>query len=807
MNESQNPNNQTSAQHTTINNHNSETGFELFQEERPINWKKYFFLFLTNWYWFFISIGIALGIAYFKIRYSIPQYQATATLIIEEEQSSNDILGELRAVRFWRRQADMANEVTKLSSFTIIKRTIDSLDQNIFWTAHGRIREKPLAENTRFKIWIPNDSIVWYKDQKWFIDYIDDEKYRLYQEDVLDTILPFYEEVKINDWRLKLSLIPGNRGYNTYHFIVNDPVTLARYYKSKLQVETDEKAGTIITLKSEGPVGEREVDFLNSISNTYIYSGLERKQEIAENTFIFIDEQINIILDSLRRSENQLLTFKLSNNVINLSREGEMAYDKLKDFHERKTTLKLKENYYNYLKAYVDERKDPKLLISPTLADAKDQVLTGAVQELQSLYESRENLNYSVKQNNPGLENINERIRAARLRILEIVQGLIYNNNLILDQITTEENSVLEQLKTLPLNEQQLLNIKRKYDLYNEFYTYLLQKRAEAGIQKASTISNVRVIDKARYDQLLQVGNDKLLIIIIAIFVGLILPTIVFILWDLLDTRIREREDITSKSSIPILGIVGHSPNQNHLPIITAPNSSFAESLRRIRSNLQYLLREPEHKVIMVTSSVSGEGKTFIAANLAAIFAMNNKKTLLIGCDLRRPSLHKIFDLENEIGLSTLIINKATFNECIVNTQINHLDILVSGPIPPNPSELIETDEMDKIFQQAMEKYDYIILDTPPIALVSDSLSLSKYVNATLYAIRQNYSHKDVINVANLVQKEERLKNLGLLINDIQPSKSFGYNYYYGYGKGYHYSYYDYKYTKDYYIENDSKQN
>lgn len=765
---------------------------QYMQEEKPINWKKYFYLFLSNWYWFFITLGVALGIAFFKIRYTIPQYQATATLIIEEGQGSNDILGELRAVRFMRRQTDMANEVAKLNSFTIAKRTVDSLDQEIFWTAHGRIRERPLYDNPRFRLELLNDSVSWYKNQAWFIDYFDEVNFRLYQEDGLDTMLAYGQNLNIKEWEFKVIKTPGSSGHNTYHFIVNDPVALAKYYRSKLQIETADKEGTIITLRAEGPVGEREVDFLNTLSSTYINSGLERKQEIAENTFIFIDEQIEIILDSLTRAEDQLLTFRLSNNVINLSREGEMAYEKLKRFHGQKTELKLKENYYNYLQTYVEERNDPKTLISPTLADSHDQVLTAAVQKLQELYESREDLDFSVREDNPGLESINRRISSARLRILEIIEGLIYNNVLISDQINTEEQAVLDQLKALPLNEQQLLNIKRKYDLYNQFYTYLLQKRAEAGIQKASTISNIRSIDMARYDQIVQVGSDKMMIVLIALLLGLLLPAVIFFLQDLLDTRIREREDITNNTSIPIIGIIGHAPNPVDLPVKDAPNSAFTESLRRIRTNLQFILREPEQKVIMVTSSMSGEGKTFTAANLATIFAMNNKKVLLIGCDLRRPSLHKLFNVKNTVGLSSVIIGEKTFEECICDTTVQNLTLLPSGPIPPNPAELLETEEMKHLFKRLIKEYDYLILDTPPVALVSDSLSIAEYADMTLYVVRQNYSQKDVIYIANQMDREARLPKMALLINDIKPSRSLGYNYYYGYNRGYNYGYYDY---------------
>ncbi len=768
------------------------------EDERPINWKKYFFLFLSNWYWFLITLGIAFGIAFFKIRYTIPQYQASATLIIENEQSSGDLLSEMRAVRFLRRQTDMANEIAKLTSFPITIRTIENLDQQISWTALGRIRERPLYYNPQLNLHILNDSVDWYKDQKWFITNFDEDKFQFYQENGLDTMLMFNQEVNIRGWIFSISSSPGITGYNTYNVLVHNQLSLVNYYKNKLQVETDEKQGTIITIRSVGPVGEREVDFLNTLCKTFILSELERKQQTAENTFVFIDEQIDIILDSLSQAEEQLLTFRLSNNVINLSREGEMAYEQLKGFIDSKTQLRLKANYYSYLNKYVEARNDPQTIISPTLTDANDALLVGAVQKLQELYEERENLDFSVAANNPSVERINVRIQSTRLRILEIIEGLIDNNDLTLEQINTEERAVIEQLKSLPINEQQLLNIKRKYDLYNQFYTFLLQKRAESGIQKASTISSARILDPARYDQLIPVGNNKNIMLIVALFIGL-LPAVIIILRDLLDNKIREREDITNHTDIPIIGVIGHSLKGGALIAKEQPNSSFTESLRRIRSNLQFILRDTNQKVIMVTSSVSGEGKTFSATNLASIFAINNKKVLLIGCDLRKPALHRIFNIKNDNGLSSMIIGKKTLEECIMETSIQNLFLLPSGPVPPNPAELLETKEMQQLFVKLKKTYDYIILDTPPVALVSDSLSLAPFADLTLYVVRQNYSQKDVINIVNQMSAEERLPNIGLLINDIKPSRSMGYNYYYGYNRGYNYGYYDYSnyYSQD----------
>jgi len=255
-----------------------------FQEEKPINWQKYLFIFIRNWYWFLITLGIALSIAFFKIRYTIPQYQASAQLIIEQDENPQDMISQLRAVRVWRRQADLANETAKITAFTTIKRAVDSVHQEFFWTAHGRIRVRPLYTSQRFEITLLNDSVNWYKGQEWHIDYIDEVNYRLYTKEAMDTILPFDSVIMINGWKFQNHLT-GIGSYNTYSFVVNDPIELCKKYKQKLKVESAEESGTIITLRSEGPVGKREVDFLNTLSSVYILSELERKQTIAENTF------------------------------------------------------------------------------------------------------------------------------------------------------------------------------------------------------------------------------------------------------------------------------------------------------------------------------------------------------------------------------------------------------------------------------------------------------------------------------------------------------------------------------------------
>jgi capsular exopolysaccharide synthesis family protein len=776
------------------------------QIEKPINWRKYIYIFISNWYWFLITVFIAMSVAYVKNRYSVPEYKTSATLLIEDEEGAGDLLGELRSVRRSRRTTDLANEIAKLNAFSLHRRTIDNLGWNIFWTGHGRVAmERPLYLNPPYYIEIDSTSALWYLDNSYYVNQQDSQKVKFYNKNGIDVLLTLDEWNEINGWKFRIIKSKNVSGYASYSFIIYTPNNLAQSYRSKISLESDEEESTIITVSSHGPVIDRESDYINALCENYISAGLERKRLIAENSLEFIEDQILIIQDSLQKSEKQLLTFRINENAVDLSREGQMAYDKLQKFYDQKTQLKLKRNYYVYLKEYIIKKRDPQAIISPTLVDANDQSLIDQVRSLQQLYEEREQLEFSAALENPGLVQINSRIQTSRNKILDILEGLINSNDLSWEQLNTEEKNIEQQLLQLPVSEQELLNIQRKYEVNKQFYTFLLEKRAEAGIQRASAISNVRVLDKASSFNTTSVGTKKSILYLIALLLGLIGPGGIIYLADSLDSRIKDRTDIENNTNLPILGIVSHETTGVDIPVFSNPASPFAESFRHIRTNLQYILREPDRKVIMITSTISGEGKTFIVLNLAAILAMNNKRVLIAGFDLRRPSFHKILNLSNSAGISTFLAGKNSYEEIIKHTNIEGLDVILAGPIPPNPAELIETKRTEELISAASKNYDYIVLDTPPVALVTDAILLSRYTHSNIFIIRQNYSHKGVLEMINNL-KDVKMKEISILVNDIRESKVLGYRYYYGYGYeyGYSYSYYS-RYGYEYYHDQNEK--
>lgn len=770
--------------------------------EKPINWQKYFFLAISNWHWFLITIFISMSIAYLANRYTLPTYMVAATLLIEEDEGSGDIINEIRSVRRLRKKTDLANEIAKLQSFSLHRRTVDSLKWDIFWTGFGRVAMKrPLYSNPPYYVHIDSLSKKWYLDKAFTLTKLNNRTIKIENDLDFDTIISLDEWHNFNGWIVKFQEGATSNSYASFGFTIYDPNTIASQYISKVEYQADEDQGTVITIQSEGPIASKEIDYINELCDNYINSGLEWKRQIAKNTLTFVNEQIEIIRDSLNKTESKMLEFRLDQNLVDLSKEGQQAYDRLQNFYNQKTELRFKSNYYEYLIEYIESKRDPQAIISPILVDANDQLLIRQVENLQNLYEERELLAFSASSENPGLIQINNRIQNQRSKILEIIDGLLKNNELAFKQLNIEEERVEKQLLRLPASEQELLNIQRKHEVNNQFYTFLLQKGAEAGIQIASTVSNVRIIDRAVSYTVLLTSTKKSLVYLLALALGFLLPAGILIMVDYFDNRIKDRFDIENNTTIPILGVISHFNITDEIPVTIKPGSAFTESFRHVRTNLQYILRDPNQKVIMISSTISGEGKTFIALNIAAIIAMSNKKVLLCDLDLRRPTLHKTFQVDNSEGVSTFLAGKTKLPNIINQTSIEGLYLLNSGPIPPNPAELLDTPQLDELFEDVKSKYDYVVIDTPPIALVTDANLISKHANTSIFIIRQNYTPKGVLEIINKLA-EERYKSISIIINDIRESKTLGYRYYYGYNYSYNYQY---KYGYRYYREDSSE--
>lgn len=806
-------------------NQNTNISETQIQREDTIDIKKFVFKILSSWYWFVFTISVAVFAAWLVNRYTDPIYTLSSTLIIQDKENSitggiESILEEQGIFRRSRKKS-VDNEVAVLKSYSLTQKAISQLPEfHISYFTQGRIRTFESYKASSYKVII--DTLHKNLTEK----PIDVKLLNNKQCQISFDIEEQSKKVKINynewfeseDFRFKIlpnfKNEPKINSVISYFFIIRDTLKLIEQYRGKLNITTTDKKSTILELSSSGLVPQKEVDFLNKLMEVYVQSGLDEKNQIAINTIYFIDEQLSEISDSLTVTEDKLSNFRQSNKLIDISQEGAILYQKTERIQSEKSMLILKGKYYQYLLDYISKERDFSDVMSPSVLDINDIMLTGLITELTNLYKERNNYNYSSNKTNPGVELVNFKIKSTLADLKENIINIINTNEIAISEVDKKIALADIEMSKLPATEKELIGINRHYKMNDEIYTYLLTKRAEAGIAKASNIPDNKILDYARENSAALISPKKSLNYIIAIIIGLLIPIIIIVVVDFFNDKIIERKDIESQTNIPILGEVGHNSKGTEMVVFERPKSSIAEAFRTLRTNLLYfnIDRKDPCFIITITSTISGEGKSFCAINLASVFAIGEKKTLLMGIDLRKPKLHRELGFDNLKGLSTYLVGTHRLDEVILPTQQNNLFFLPAGPVPPNPAELIETRKMENLMTKLKEEYEIIIIDTPPVAMVTDAILLTKYSDINLFVLRQNFSRRNMIKLINEVFQERGFKNVGILINDISVQGYYGYSYYgnYGYGKytyKYGYGRYGYGYGSGYYDDDNSNGN
>lgn len=583
-----------------------------------------------------------------------------------------------------------------------------------------------------------------------------------------------------------------------YCFRFNNLNLLTLTYQAKLKSILKEKKGDIILCTIEGEEPVKEGDFLNELVKVYIADKLNFQNEAQRLTLNFINSQLTGISDSLNTVGTKFTEFRSKNKIIDLGTEGTLVMTNLKELETEGAKSQLQLDYFNNLLSYLSKPGDLTKLISPSVVGIEDPSLNMYVLKLNELYNRRQVLSFSARENNPTLVMIDKEVTETRSRLNENLRNLIENATKSINSMKQRQENISSQLNRLPKKEQQMINIQRQFTLTNEIYTFLLQKRAETNIALASSIPDVQIIDIAREETATPIGLSTKMILMIGFIFGLAIPALFIMLKNFFDDRIHTQEDVEDNTNLPILGSIMHNPTFTDLAVQENPKSNIAESFRALRTNLQFMLTGPLGKVISIHSTNPGEGKSFNAINLSTILAMDNKKVLLIGADMRKPRLHKTFNIKNEIGLSTFLIGYNTLDQVISPTEIKNLSILPSGPIPPNPAEILGNPEMKALIEMTRNIFDYIVLDNAPVSLVTDGIIVSHLSDLNIFILRYGVSHKHQLEMINQMEDKKMVKHLGLIVNDIKTN-SFGHTYY---------KYYQYEsYQNSYYNADDKDMN
>ena len=798
-------------------NPNSSNNYYPLPEDESIDFKRYISLFISNWYWFAIALFIALSIAYGINRWSEEVYTVSSTMLIKDDQfggGTADLSNIFTGSNAFRSEQNLKNEIGILGSFSLNYRVMQELtDFHIVYVGVGKrgIAESRMYNNAPFRVLY--DSLQHQRiGLPVTVKILSANNYQLEINGDLkfSKTLAFGE--RFNEMGFDFSIVPVFESFtynpdasNRYYFYFASPEGLANQYRGKLSVSPIEEEATLVTLSVSGFVPGQEVDYLNKLMEVYILQGLEVKNQTAEKTIDFIDGQIGTISDSLKIAENSLENFRLSNKLVDLSREGNYIQNRLESYENERSSLLLQKKYYDYLKEYVDSRNETGDIVSPGAMGVSNAPLERMVAELATMQQQKNKLKLNISEDLPAMTSFDKSIMDVKALIAENITSSMINLGNAIKEADHRISLVEAELNRLPGTERRLINIQRKFDLNNTVYNYLLEKKAEAGIARASTVSDNRIIDYAQTFNSSRISPKPRQNYSMALISGFLIPAILILLIDYLNNKVIDKKDIEKGTKAPVLGYISHNSLQTEIPVVEKPGSTLAESFRSVRTNLKYFIKDTKNPVLSVSSTISAEGKTFISINLAAIIASNNNKVLLIGLDLRKPRIHRIFGIDNDNGISNYLIGQEKFESIILETGIENLWYTPSGPVPPNPAELIDSPAMNDFIDRAKKIFDYIIIDTPPVAIVTDALLVSPLTDFYLFVVRQRYTTKNTLGLIEELHRNENIKSLGIVLNDISTTGYYGYGLRYGYSGGYGYNYgYNYYHNYGRYGYNDS---
>jgi tyrosine-protein kinase Etk/Wzc len=763
--------------------------FQPEQPEESIDLRKWAIKLLSNWYWFVLSAALFGSIAFVYTRNSTPKYTVSSTILLQQEQNSLSGAGSLLDGDLFGQISNKENERDILKSWSLARRTLENLNFGITYLAKGKWTERKLYENIPFQVTTgPHTQkmegvkvgVTVLSDKEFLLEIDREPKIRvkhafgeLYQNGDLNFIVS-------HNPNFNPGLLPGFLRTGKYCFMVNNLDRLAYECQAALSVAFTDKMTSVLRLTMSGSSRAQVVDYLNALMKEYIQSSLELKNQTATNTINFIDDQLNGIKDTLMNAELSLQDFRSRNQLVSVSAEGAAVMTQIDRLAQEKALIDIQVKYYEYLLQYLKGNDDFANVMVPSTMGITDQMISTLITNQMKLQSEKSSLEYSARENNHALIKVNLEIKANRDNLTENVRNVLETTKLRQDDVASRISRVNSRIQELPVIERQLANRTRKFELQNSIYTFLLQNRAEAGIAQASNLPDQLVIDQARLDAVNQVAPQKTRNYAIGLFLGLLFPFGILIAGEFLNQTIAEKKDVMQYTDVPIIGMIGHSKQAHIGPSINYPRSAISESFRAVRTHLQFSLLQSGQKVVMITSSTSGEGKSFVALGLAGIFSVTNKKTVVVGLDLRNPTLENYLNIPNKEGVSTYIVGRSKIESIINPTEFPNLSVVNPGPVPPNPAELFETPRFAELIRELRERFDFVILDTPPVAFVTDAMLVAHHADATLYVVRQNFTHPTTLEFANELKANPNVKQLSILLNDMEVPRYYGKKYGYG---------------------------
>ena len=768
---------------------------ELYTEqEEQVDYKALFFKYLIHWKWFVASIVVCLIGGWIYLHYTTPVYSITGSVIIKDNKKNNSVstgLADLEDLGFYSSTNNFDNEVEVLHSRTLLKKVVEELDLYINYRTRENLRPVELYKDTPVKVWLTPEEAEKLPNGAAVLEVVLKPGGKLSVSTEIDE-----QEFKQDFNKLPALLTTP---YGTFSFTPGDsaivekeqeitvtvaaPRIMANGYANALSVEPTSKTTTIaqITLQNTSP--QRGVDFINKLIEIYNRDANDNKNEVASKTAEFIDERIKIINGELGTTEKELETFKRDAGLTDLKSDAQLALSENSEYEKKRAENSTQLRLVQFLSEYANN-PDHAYEVLPVNVGLTDTGLTELINRYNEMLLERKRLLRTSSESNPVVVNLDASIRAMRSNvqttILSVQKGLMITKA----DLERQAGKYAGRITSAPGQERQLVSISRQQEIKAGLYLMLLQKREENAITLASTANNARIVDEAQAE-LFPVSPKGKLIYLIAFVLGIAIPVGIIYIIELLRYKIEDRSDVKKLTTVPIIGDIPASdnmPKEGSVVVRENQNDMMAETFRNVRTNVQYMLGSNQ-KVVLITSTTSGEGKSFVAANLAISFALLGKKVVIVGLDIRKPGLNKAFQMSHkEDGITRYLADPEHTDLMSLLQQSNvtpNLYILPGGAIPPNPTELVARDSLVQAVDRLKKEFDYVILDTAPIGMVTDTQLISRVADMSIYVCRAGYTPKAGYLFINELRDHKKLPNLCTIINDVNiKTGKYGYGTY-----------------------------
>ena len=785
------------------------------QSEEQVNIQELLFRYLIHWPWFVVSIIICIACAWGYLRLTTPIYNISATVLIKDEKkgggaSMSSDLEKMGLEGFVSSSSNVDNEIEVLRSKSLAREVVNNLGLFVTYMDEDEFPSKELYHTSPVLVSLTHqeaDKLPGRMEINMILQptgvlgvqiTVGEKEYRK-QFDKLPAVFPTDEGTIAffanND---TLSAVCPENITKERHItaFINRPFSVLKEYVSSLSIAPTSKTTSVVVISLENTNTRRGRDYINKLLEMYNINANNDKNEVAQKTAEFIDERIGIISKELGSTEQDLENFKRSAGITDLSSEAQIALTGNAEYEKKRVENQTQINLVMDLQRYM---KGNEYEVLPSNIGLQDAASAGAIDRYNQMLVERKRLLRTSTENNPTIINLDTSIRAMRTNVQATLDATLKGLQITKEDLAREASRYSRRINVAPTQERQFVSIARQQEIKSGLYLMLLQKREENAITLAATANNAKIIDEALADDN-PISPKKMLVYLAALVLGVGLPVGVIYLIGLTKFKIEGRADVEKLTSLPVVGDIPLADEKTgSIAVFENQNNLMSETFRNVRTNLQFMLENGKN-VILVTSTISGEGKSFISANLAISLSLLGKKVVIVGLDIRKPGLNKVFNIpKKEHGITQYLTNTtANLMDFVQPSDINkNLFILPGGTVPPNPTELLARGGLEKAIETLKANFDYVILDTAPVGMVTDTLLIGRVADLSVYVCRADYTHKAEFTLINELAENNKLPNLCIAVNGLDlNSRKYGYYYgygkygkYYGYGKRYGYGY------------------